>query len=215
MVIFFYDWQSSIRTIIFKNSYNCLAKPNCAQKLLQIPPFCNNNAILACTLNFCHSLIWLSIVGLLLAITVYIISNIKISIALAKDYLHRCCYGQYLSKFCSVLSSNHFASLQTKKDNCIPQHYARVFSFMGMIDLNTVIVCNVSVGCQIALIFFWSSNLPFWFELLVCWGNLHKEVVKALLYTRRIRCVFSFWGQVLGVFMLWIRLKPIYFNVCH
>ena len=50
------------------------------------------------------------------------------------------------------LSSNHFASLQTKKDNCIPQHYARVFSIMGMLDLNTVIVCNVSLGCQIALI---------------------------------------------------------------
>jgi len=52
----------------------------------------------------------------------------------------------------SILSSNHFASLQTKKENCIPQHYARVFCIMGMIDLNTVIVCNVFVGCQIALI---------------------------------------------------------------
>jgi hypothetical protein len=51
-----------------------------------------------------------------------------------------------------ILCSNHFANLPTKKANCIPQHDVRVFSIMDMIDLNTAIVCNVSVGCQIALI---------------------------------------------------------------
>ena len=36
------------------------------------PPFSSSKAILACTLTFCPSLIWLSLAGLLLAKTLYI-----------------------------------------------------------------------------------------------------------------------------------------------
>ena len=40
----------------------------------------------------------------------------------------------------SISSSHLFASLRCKKINCIPQHYAKVFSTISMLDLNTVIV---------------------------------------------------------------------------
>ena len=55
--------------------HTSLAKPNFDQKCLkfiQVPPFSSSNAILACTLTFCPSLIWLSLAGLLLAISLYI-----------------------------------------------------------------------------------------------------------------------------------------------
>ena len=117
-------------------------------------------------------------------------------------------------KILSILSSNHFASLQTKKDNCIPRHCARVFSIMGMIDLNTFIVCNVSVGCRLHW-FYWIFQAP----CLICIPSLLGESAqgsgKSLAIYQKTSICFSFWGQVLGMFMLWIRLKPIYFNVFH
>ena len=139
-------------------------------KMRQIPPFSNNDAILACTLIFCPSLIWLSIVGLLLAITVYIISNINILIALAKGYSHRCCYGQYLSKLFPYYLATILPAYKLRRTTAylnIWQGYS-LFSIMGMLDFEHTDCVQCLCGPPDCTDFIEYSKLPFWFAFLVC-----------------------------------------------
>ena len=160
--------------ITSKDSYNqlnqiSLAKPKLCPQMRQIPPFSNNNVIiLACTSNFCYSLIWPSIVGLLLAITIYIyiISNIKILIALAKDYPHRCCYGQYLSKFFPYYLATILPAYKLRRTTAylnIMQGYSLSWAWIW-----TQWLYAMSLWAADCTDFIGYSKLPFWCAFLVC-----------------------------------------------
>ena len=135
--------------------------------MCQIPPSSNNNAILACTLNFCPSLIWLSIVGLLLAITVYIISNINILIALAKGYSHRCCYGQYLSKLFPYYLATILPAYKLRRTTAylnIMQGYSLSWAWL----IWTQWLCAMSLWAARLHWFYWIFQAPF----LICIPSL-------------------------------------------
>ena len=140
--------------------------------MCQIPPSSNNNAILACTLNFCPSLIWLSIVGLLLAITVYIISSIKILVALAKDYLHRCCYGQYRSRWFPYYLATTLPAYKPWRRTAylnIMQGYSLSWAWL----IWTQWLCAMSLWAARLHWFYWIFQAPF----LICIPSLLVESV--------------------------------------
>ena len=64
----------------------------------------------------------------------------------------------------SISSGHLFASLQCKKINCIPQHGSvKVFSTISMLDLNTVIVCAMSVWATRLHWLYWIFQAPILF----------------------------------------------------
>ena len=158
--------------------------------MCQIPPFSNNNAILACTLNFCPSLIWLSIVGLLLAITVYIISSIKILVALAKDYLHRCCYGQYRSRLFPYYLATTLPAYKLRRRTAylnIMQGYSESWAWL----IWTQWLCAMSLWAARLHWFYWIFQAPF----LICIPSLLVESVQGsgkslVIYQENSMCFF-------------------------
>ena len=66
-----------------------------------------------------------------------------------------------------MLSRNHFVSLRTNKDNCIPQHLARVFSIIGMLDFEHRDCVQCLCGLPDCTDCIGDSKLPFLFAFLV------------------------------------------------
>ena len=111
-------------------------------------------------------IIWLSIVGLLLAITVYIISNINILIALAKGYSHRCCYGQYLSKLFPYYLATILPAYKLRRTTAylnIMQGYSLSWAWIW-----TQWLYAMSLWAADCTDFIGYSKLPFWCAFLVC-----------------------------------------------
>ena len=85
-----------------------------------------------------------------------------------------------------------------------------VFSIIGMLDFEHN-DCMQSLydlpGCTVCI---GDSKVPFWFELLACQGNMHKEMERrtaVFCCLSRGFNLFFFCGQILEIFMLWVRLK--------
>ena len=80
-------------------------------------------------------------------------------------------------KLTSILSSYHFASLDTKEDNCRTQHLARAFSVIGMLDFEHNDCMQSLYGLPGCIVCIGDSKILFWFGLLACQGSMHKEMV--------------------------------------
>ena len=178
----------------------------------QIPPFSNNDAILACTLIFCPSLIWLSIVCLLLAITVCIISNINSLIAFAKGYSHRCCYGQYLSKLFPYYLATILPAYKLRRTTAylnIWQGYS-LFSIMGMLDFEHTDCVQCLCGLPDCTDCIGDSKLPVWF---ICIPGLLEKYAQGkgkslVIYQENSICFLeclcygSGWNQYISVYFI-------------
>ena len=99
-----------------------------------------------------------------------------------------------------MLSSNHFACLHTKEDNCITQHLARAFSVIGVLDFEHNDCMQSLYGLPGCIVCIGDSKIPFWFELLAYQGSMHKEMVKTdcyIYYILREFDMFSFESKFL------------------
>ena len=146
----------------------------------------------------------------------YIFDSVNIFFAVAKGFSHRCCYGQYLSIFYPYYLATILPAYNLRRSaaffNIMQRHSLPQACLIWTQWLYVQCLCGLPdcTGC------IGYSKLPCCFAFPVYSGNLHKEVLKESLvvYQGNSICCFC-WGQVIGMLVLWIRLKPMHFILVY